>query len=74
MDDGVNYKADLQRDLKYIQARRKTVFFDKTVYFSKEPSINSEVLRRIDEKIGYLYEGKILEYFLKVWKRTLKII
>lgn len=56
--DGVNYKADLQRDLKYIQARRKTVFFDKTVYFSKEPSINSEVLRRIDEKIGYLYEGE----------------
>lgn len=56
--DGKQYKADLQRDLRYIQARRRTMFFCKMLYFVGENEKNEEELRKIDEKIGYTYEGE----------------
>lgn len=56
--DGEHYMADLQRDLKYIQARRKTAFFAKTFYYEGEEEVAAQKLKKIDEKIGYLYEGE----------------
>lgn len=52
------YEVDLQRDLKFIQARRTTMFFGKDIDITGDEPIEDEVLRQIDEKIGYSYEGE----------------
>lgn len=56
--NGINYIADLQRDLKYIQAKRKTMFFGKEARLEDENSLTEDQLMQIDHKIGYLYDGE----------------
>lgn len=58
---GRSYKADLQRDLKYIQAQRKTRHFGNSMDETM-PSIEEKIINNIDEKIGYEYLGE--EYIL----------
>ena len=56
--DGCSYFADLQRDLLYIQSKRKTHFFGNTFAYNKE-FISDDQLKVVDSKIGYDYEGDI---------------
>lgn len=56
--DGVAYKADLQKDIKYIQARRKTAHFGQEEGTDTNISITEEQLQEMDAKLGYYYEGE----------------
>lgn len=55
---GCSYFADLQRDLLYIQSKRKTHFFGNTFAYNNE-YISDEQLAVVDSKIGYTYDGDI---------------
>lgn len=54
--NGKVYMADLQRDLEYIQTKRRTKYFGKEVYTGKE-GIQSSIVTQMDKKLGYSYEG-----------------
>ncbi len=55
--DGVEYEADLQRDMKFIQAHRKTRLFGREPDYSTRKLISDEQMQEMDEKFGYTYEG-----------------
>ena len=55
--DGVEYEADLQRDMKFIQANRKTRSFGREPDYSTRKLISDEQMQEMDEKFGYTYEG-----------------
>lgn len=56
--DGIEYEADLQRDLKFIQAHRRTRSFGTEPDYSSHKLITDKQLQQIDEKLGYTYEGE----------------
>lgn len=62
--DGVEYEADLQRDMKFIQAHRKTRMFGTQPDFSTRKLISEEQMQEMDEKFGYTYEGDENLYIL----------
>lgn len=62
--DGVEYEADLQRDMKFIQAHRKTRMFGTQPDFSTRKLILEEQMQKMDEKFGYTYEGDENLYIL----------
>ena len=62
--DGVEYEADLQRDMKFIQAHRKTRMFGTQPDFSTIKLISEEQMQEMDEKFGYTYEGDENLYIL----------
>ena len=55
--DGVEYEADLQRDMKFIQAHRKTRSFGREPDYSTKKLISDEQMQEMDDKFGYTYEG-----------------
>lgn len=55
--DGVEYEADLQRDMKFIQAHRKTRSFGREPDYSTRKLISDEQMQEMDDKFGYTYEG-----------------
>ena len=55
--DGVEYEADLQRDMKFIQAHRKTRSFVREPDYSTRKLISDEQMQEMDDKFGYTYEG-----------------
>lgn len=55
--DGVEYEADLQRDLQFIQTHRKTRMFGRDPEFSTKRQIPDDKMKEMDEKFGYTYEG-----------------
>lgn len=55
--DGVEYEADLQRDMKFIQANRKTRSFGREPDYATRKLISEEQMQEMDEKFGYTYEG-----------------
>ena len=55
--DGVEYEADLQRDMKVIQAHRKTRSFGREPDYSTRKLISDEQMQEMDDKFGYTYEG-----------------
>lgn len=55
--DGVEYEADLQRDLQFIQTHRKTRMFGRDPEFSIKRQIPDDKMKEMDEKFGYTYEG-----------------
>ena len=55
--NGNMYKADLQRDLKYIQAQRETRHFGRNLEEITR-SISEQTMKKMDEKIGYKYTGE----------------
>ena len=60
-------KVDLQKDLKNIQAKLRTMHFDE------EEIITPKGLEKIDEKIGYSYEGeKTLKEMLERIKKKIE--
>lgn len=54
---GVEYEADLQRDMKFIQAHRKTRSFGREPDYSTRKLISDEQMQEMDDKFGYTYEG-----------------
>ena len=62
--DGVEYEADLQRDMKFIQAHRKTRLFGREPDYSTRKLISDEQMQEMDEKFGYTYEGDENLYIL----------
>ena len=62
--DGVEYEADLQRDMKFIQAHRKTRLFGREPDYSTRKLISDEQMKEMDEKFGYTYEGDENLYIL----------
>lgn len=54
--DGKIFKADLQKDLKYLQTRMKTRNFGKDV--NDETVIEDEEIEAADKKLGYFYDGE----------------
>lgn len=55
--DGIEYEADLQRDLQFIQTHRKTRMFGRDPEFSMKRQISDQQMKEMDEKFGYTYEG-----------------
>ena len=55
--DGVEYEADLQRDMKFIQVHRKTRSFGREPDYSTRKLISDEQMQEMDDKFGYTYEG-----------------
>lgn len=55
--DGVEYEADLQRDMKFIQAHRKTRSFGREPDYSTRKLISDEQMQEMADKFGYTYEG-----------------
>jgi len=55
--DGNMYKADLQRDLKYIQVQRRTRHFGRNLE-EIDRSLSDDDIRKIDQKIGFDYTGE----------------
>ena len=55
--DGVEYEADLQRDMKFIQAHRKTRSFGREPDYSTRKLISDEQMQEMEDKFGYTYEG-----------------
>ena len=55
--DGVEYEADLQRDMKFIQAHRKTRSCGREPDYSTRKLISDEQMQEMDDKFGYTYEG-----------------
>lgn len=62
--DGVEYEADLQRDMKFIQAHRKTRLFGREPDYSTRKLISDEQMQEMDKKFGYTYEGDENLYIL----------
>lgn len=56
--DGKRYKADLQRDLHFIQTRSRTWEFGEIDVSVAESKVNTEEIEKIDAKIGYSYQGE----------------
>ena len=67
--DGKIIKVDLQKDLKNIQAKLRIMHFDE-----EREATSKMILRKIDEKIGYSYDGekKLKEIIERVKSRSLK--
>ena len=67
--DGKIIKVDLQKDLKNIQAKLRIMHFDE-----EREATSKTILRKIDEKIGYSYDGekKLKEIIERVKSRSLK--
>ena len=56
--DGKRYKADLQKDLHFIQTKRRTWEFGEIDISVADSEVNTEEIEKIDAKIGYSYQGE----------------
>ena len=56
--DGKRYKADLQKDLHFIQTKRRTWEFGEIDVSVADSEVNTEEIEKIDAKIGYSYQGE----------------
>lgn len=56
--DGKRYKADLQKDLHFIQTKRRTWEFGEIDVLVADSEVNTEEIEKIDAKIGYSYQGE----------------
>ena len=56
--DGKRYKADLQKDLHFIQTKRRTGEFGEIDVSVADSEVNTEEIEKIDAKIGYSYQGE----------------
>ena len=56
--DGKRYKADLQKDLHFIQTKRRTWEFREIDVLVADSEVNTEEIEKIDAKIGYSYQGE----------------